>query len=120
MLDRGLLQAQVMLLKAVSHEARLQILEELIEGERNVSALTTSLRLPQPTVSQHLACLRHCGLVQTRRDGKEVYYTLNGEGRIRRLLELVREQVQETLEGVLSCETLANESPRPRPVKVRA
>lgn len=106
MLDQGLRGAQVAVLKAVGHETRLHILQELLEGERNVSSLIDAVGLPQSGVSQHLACLRNCGLVQTRRKGKEVYYRLNGQGRIRKLLEIVRDQVQECLEGVLSCDVV--------------
>lgn len=117
MLDRGRLQAQVMLLKAVANESRFQILETLLQRERNVSQIVAAVGLPQATVSHHLACLRNCGLVQTRKEGKEVFYVLNGEGRIRKLMELVRQQVEETLEGVLSCDVLDDESPRTVKVK---
>jgi DNA-binding transcriptional ArsR family regulator len=63
-------------LKAISHEARLVILCLLVEGEKSVSELEEMLSLRQPAVSQQLARLRADGLVDTRRDGKNIYYSL--------------------------------------------
>lgn len=64
------------LLKALGHEARLVILCLLVEGERSVSELEQLLNLRQPAVSQQLARLRADDLVEARRDGKNIYYTL--------------------------------------------
>ncbi|KQQ14355.1 transcriptional regulator [Methylobacterium sp. Leaf123] len=64
------------LLKALAHEARLVILCLLVEGERSVSELEQLLNLRQPAVSQQLARLRADDLVEARRDGKNIYYTL--------------------------------------------
>lgn len=63
-------------LKAISHEARLVILCMLVEGEKSVSELEEMLSLRQPAVSQQLARLRSDNLVATRRDGKNIYYSL--------------------------------------------
>lgn len=63
-------------LKALSHEARLVILCLLVEGEKSVSELEEMLSLRQPAVSQQLARLRSDNLVETRRDGKNIYYSL--------------------------------------------
>ena len=63
-------------LKALSHEARLVILCLLAEGEKSVSELEEALSLRQPAVSQQLARLRSDNLVDTRRDGKNIYYSL--------------------------------------------
>ena len=63
-------------LKALSHEARLVILCLLVEGERSVTEIEQMLSLRQPAVSQQLARLRADNLVETRRDGKNVYYML--------------------------------------------
>jgi DNA-binding transcriptional ArsR family regulator len=63
-------------LKAVSHEARLVILCLLIDGEKSVSELEQVLSLRQPAVSQQLARLRADNLVEARRDGKNIYYSL--------------------------------------------
>jgi DNA-binding transcriptional ArsR family regulator len=63
-------------LKALSHEVRLLILCFLIEGEKSVSEIEHMLKLRQPAVSQQLARLRADGLVETRRNGKNIYYSL--------------------------------------------
>ena len=63
-------------LKALSHEARLMILCLLATGEKSVTEIEQTLRLRQPAVSQQLARLRSDDLVETRRDGKNVYYSL--------------------------------------------
>ena len=63
-------------LKALSHESRLVILCLLVEGEKSVTEIEQTLRLRQPAVSQQLARLRSEGMVETRRDGKSVYYSI--------------------------------------------
>lgn len=64
------------LLKALSHETRLMILCILAEGEKSVSELEEILSMPQAAVSQQLARLRLDGLVDTRRDGRLIYYSI--------------------------------------------
>jgi len=66
-------------LKALAHESRLLILCLLAERERTVGELESLLAISQPTVSQQLARLRLDGLVDSRRDGKAVYYSLADE-----------------------------------------
>jgi DNA-binding transcriptional ArsR family regulator len=63
-------------LKALSHEVRLLILCFLIDGEKSVSEIEKMLKLRQPAVSQQLARLRADGLVDARRNGKNIYYSL--------------------------------------------
>lgn len=75
-------------LKAISHEGRLMILCHLVTGEKSVSELEALLSARQAAVSQQLARLRLEGLVDTRRDGKTIYYSLADE-RPRRVLEVV-------------------------------
>jgi DNA-binding transcriptional ArsR family regulator len=63
-------------LKALAHEARLLILCLLIEEEKSVTEIEKILRLRQPAISQQLARLRADGLVETRREGKNIFYSL--------------------------------------------
>jgi DNA-binding transcriptional ArsR family regulator len=63
-------------LKALSHEARLVILCLLTEGEKSVTEIEQTLGLRQAAVSQQLARLRADDLVNARRDGKNIYYSL--------------------------------------------
>lgn len=65
-------------MKAMSNEQRLLLLRQLLDGEMSAGELERALGLRQSTVSQHLACLRHIGLVRTRRVARSILYSLNG------------------------------------------
>lgn len=78
------------LLKALSHEARLVILCLLAEGEKSVTEIEQILGLRQPAVSQQLARLRADDLVETRRDGKNIYYSL-ARPEIRQVIEALHD-----------------------------
>lgn len=75
-------------LKAVSHESRLLLLCLLAERERSVTELENILSLRQSAVSQQLARLRYDGMVDTRRDGKTIYYSLADDD-VRRVIAMV-------------------------------
>ena len=62
--------------RALADETRLRILALLRDGEVCVWHIHGGLRLPQPTVSRHLAYLRRTGLVEVRRQGVWMYYRL--------------------------------------------
>ena len=62
------------LMKALANPDRLMLLCQLAPGERSVSQLEAELGILQPTLSQQLGVLREEGLVDTRRDGKHIYY----------------------------------------------
>src|SRR5436190_22633345 len=66
------------LFRLLSDRTRLNLLMLLADGERNVTSLCDSLRLPQPTVSHHLGLLRMSSVIANRRDGKQVFYSLDG------------------------------------------
>ncbi len=63
-------------LKALANDNRLVILCTLADGEKNVGELEEILGIRQPTLSQQLARLRAEKLVATRRDSKQIYYSL--------------------------------------------
>ncbi|WP_346798282.1 metalloregulator ArsR/SmtB family transcription factor [Halomonas sp. Bachu 37] len=67
------------LLKAMANEKRLQILCLLADKELSVTQINQQLTLSQSALSQHLAILRHDGLVNTRRDSQTIYYSLNSK-----------------------------------------
>ena len=76
-------QAASDLLRALSHETRLMLLCMLADGEKSVGELEELLELRQSTVSQQLARLRADRLVEKRRDGKSIFYSLaSSEARI--------------------------------------
>lgn len=64
------------LLKSMSHPSRLMVLCHLMQGECPVSRLNEAVPLSQSALSQHLAGLRHAGLVETRRQGQVIHYRL--------------------------------------------
>lgn len=64
------------LLRAMASEHRLMVLCSLVQGELPVSELLEKVPLTQSALSQHLAVLRHEGLVATRRQGQAIYYQL--------------------------------------------
>ena len=86
----------------LSDLTRLRIVELLLAGEKNVSELVTILGQPQSRVSNHLACLRWCGYVESRREGKFVYYRV-ADPRIRQLVELARGVIADNAATILSC-----------------
>ena len=82
------------LLRSLANEKRLMIMCQLVEGEKSVGALCETLNLSQSNASQQLAVLRKDGLVQTRRDGQTIYYSLKGDE---------AQRVIEVLHGIYCC-----------------
>ena len=78
------------LLKSLGNRHRLLILCQLTEGERSVGDLASFLHLRDSTVSQHLSLLRRDGLVQARRDGQTIWYSIASPP-ARRVLETLFE-----------------------------
>lgn len=65
------------LFRSLGDPIRLKILKRMAGGEVRVGELTRELGLPQSTASMHVACLRECGLVEGRAQGRSVYYSLS-------------------------------------------
>jgi len=77
------------LFRALAHEVRVRVLEELRGGECSVGELQERLEVNGPNVSQHLAILRGQGMVTSRREGTSVFYSVDDE-RIYNLLDDAR------------------------------
>ncbi len=75
-------------LKALSHEGRLMILCYLSSGEKSVTELEQLLSMRQPAVSQLLARLRADDIIEARRDGKTIFYSI-ADDRVLQMMELV-------------------------------
>jgi DNA-binding transcriptional ArsR family regulator len=73
------------MLRLLANEDRLLLLCQLTQGERCVSELEELLEIRQPTLSQQLGVLRTEGVVATRREGKNIYYSIADE-RVEQLL----------------------------------
>ena len=91
------------LLKALANPDRLLILCYLTQGEARVGELEAGLGIVQPTLSQQLTVLRQEQLVSTRRDGKNIYYSLASSS----ALAVIR-----TLYAQFCCEGAAPKSPK--------
>jgi len=68
------------ILKALAHPARMQIVMRLKADGCNVSRIQKNLGMPQSTISQHLRVLRNAGIVNCRREGTKVCYTVEMKG----------------------------------------
>ena len=95
--------------RALGDPTRVRILELLSEvGELSVTELVERLNQPQPKVSNHLACLRWCGFVHTRREHPTVYYSVADE-RVTELLALARALLADNAEHVAACRRIDTE-----------
>src|SRR5690606_30810206 len=64
------------LFKALGHPIRIQVLEQLVSGERSVGSIAEALNSEVSNLSQQLAVLRRAGVVTTRREGNTIFYAL--------------------------------------------
>ena len=93
---------QAKLFRGFADPSRLSILLALREGERTVSDLVETTGFTQPNVSNHLSCLRDCGLVTVRQQGRFAYYSLSDD-RVAKLLLLADELLADVARGVYEC-----------------
>src|SRR6266480_1621257 len=85
------LKKAAMVLRAINHKLRQQILKLIDEsGRMTVTEIYVKLRLEQSVASQHLAILRKAGFVKTERDGKFIFYSVNTD-RLKELNRFVEE-----------------------------
>jgi len=89
--------------RGLGDPSRLRILELLRdEGELSVGELVGRLQLSQPKVSNHLACLRWCGFIDARRDGRTVYNRI-ADPRVEAVLDLAHALLADNAEHVAAC-----------------
>jgi DNA-binding transcriptional ArsR family regulator len=94
--------------RVLGDPTRLRILEQLQQGERTVSELIAAVAQPQPRVSTHLACMRHCGFVTTERRGREIVYRLTLSG-MDRVLEVASAALAPLAEHLVTCTRIGPE-----------
>jgi DNA-binding transcriptional ArsR family regulator len=92
------------LFRGLADQTRLAILRLLTGGEARVVDLTGQLGLAQSTVSAHLACLRDCGLVAGRPEGRQMFYALT-RPELMDLLTAAEELLAATGQAVALCPT---------------
>jgi DNA-binding transcriptional ArsR family regulator len=85
---------------------RVRILQFLINGPKTAGEIVRQLGRRQPSVSSHLTCLRFCGFVEARREGRSVVYELI-DPRVRRLLELGERYLEQNAERIMACRVIA-------------
>lgn len=96
------IELKAKLFRGFADPSRLALLDALREGPASVSALVEATGLSQPNVSNHLSCLRDCGLVVSTAQGRYVFYELS-DARVVRLLALTEELLDEVAQGVYAC-----------------
>ena len=95
-LDYSEVRKAALVLRAVNHKLRRQIIEIIEENERLVvTDIYTKLRIEQSVASSHLKILRRAGVVATERNGKFIYYRVDTE-RINHISRLVEELTENT------------------------
>ena len=90
------------LFRGFADPSRLSLLEALRARPMTVTELVEATALSQPNVSNHLWCLRDCGLVTREQDGRYVRYRLS-DPRVGKLLRLVDEVLADVAKGVYEC-----------------
>ena len=100
---------QAEICKTMSDPKRLMIVHELRQGELSVGQLGAQLELPQANVSQHLAILRKRGIVNTRREGTTVYYSL-ASCKIGEACDMVQDVLSEQLSSTSELAQLLDKS----------
>ncbi|MCW2700036.1 MAG: transcriptional regulator, ArsR family [Blastococcus sp.] len=91
--------------RSLGDPARLAILRHLALGEHKVVDLTTHLGLAQSTVSGHLACLRDCGLLTSRPQGRASMWSLANAPEVRDVLAAAERLLAVTGDAVVLCPT---------------
>jgi ArsR family transcriptional regulator, cadmium/lead-responsive transcriptional repressor len=109
--NTDLLNLKAKLFNGFSDPSRLSILQSLTEGPRSVGEIVLQTGLSQPNTSNHLNCLRDCGLVSREQRGRYAFYGLSDE-RIGTLLSLADAILAESARGVYECTNYQIESNR--------
>lgn len=96
--QKTLFELQAEVCKTLASPKRLEILSVLKDGEKSVSELVNLLGVPKANVSQHLAVMRHKGILKSRREGVNIYYSLANPKVIKActlMKEVLTEQLKE-------------------------
>lgn len=98
----GQVALQAKLFRGFSDPSRLSILEALRNKRLTVTEITQVTGLTQSNASNHLNCLRDCGLVSVENRGRYAYYALSDD-RVAYLLQLADELLADVAKGVYEC-----------------
>lgn len=75
--NKTIFEMQAEVCKTIASPKRLEIIHALKSGEKTVSELVNILGVPKANVSQHLAVMRHKGILKTRRNGVNIFYSIS-------------------------------------------
>jgi len=113
LVDEGAaLAAAACLFRALGDPSRMAILRHLLLGEHRVVDLTSHLGLAQSTVSKHLACLRGCGLVDSRPQGRASVFSVTQPALVRQTLAAAEQLLAATGDAVTLCPISEREAGR--------
>ncbi|NOU70239.1 metalloregulator ArsR/SmtB family transcription factor [Paenibacillus sp. LMG 31458] len=98
------LDVKAKFIRGFSDKTRLQILECIKDKEKPVSQIVDEIQGNQSNISQHLACLKGCGIIVGRQEGKYVYYSLSNE-KIKDMLHMFDTVLSLVHDGVTKCDT---------------
>lgn len=101
--ERTAATAAACLFRGMGDPSRVAIMRHLLLGEHNVVALTANLGLAQSTVSKHLACLKDCGLVESRPVGRSSVFTLAHPEAVLKVFSAAEELLAATGDAVVLC-----------------
>ena len=96
------LELKAKLFRGFGDVTRLSILEAISDEEKTVTEISEELNHSQSNISNHLSCLFECGLVKTRREGKNRFYSI-GDRRVVKLLKQSDDILTDIAEGIYSC-----------------
>ncbi len=88
--------------RGLSDSTRLSVLLTLMDRERTVGEIVTKTKQSQSNVSNHLKCLSDCGLVNNRREGKNIYYSLR-DPKTKKLLRLSQQVISKVSTDIMTC-----------------
>jgi DNA-binding transcriptional ArsR family regulator len=112
-LDRSGLAVKAKLFRGLGDPSRLSILEALRHGPLTVSDIVKQTGLSQSNISNHLSCLRDCGLVTAEQKGRYVWYQLSDD-RVGELLKLAESLLADVARGVYECTRYTVPTPQPQ------
>jgi DNA-binding transcriptional ArsR family regulator len=105
-------RAAASLFRSLGDPTRLAILNQVSRGEQRVVDLTRHLGLAQSTVSAHCACLRDCGLLVARPEGRATVYALAAPLELQGLLTAAQQLLATAGDAVVVCPTYGHEANR--------
>ncbi|MEK6589781.1 MAG: metalloregulator ArsR/SmtB family transcription factor [Nitrospinota bacterium] len=95
-MDKRIYQMHADICCVFSNPKRLEIIDLLRDKERPVNELSTLMDIPQTNLSQHLSLMRQRGMLDTRRDGVNIYYSL-ANPKVIKAFDIMREVLFEQL-----------------------